>query len=166
MPVVCRDEQVAVFPRQGAQRRGVGVNQLAQHACKSRFGRAVLADEIKNRIRASLAQRGESETNSEYEILFAVIAVLDVQKGAQTLDFSATHWLGQRQHTGGAAEAYWRSVDDLPTGRTDFDGAPFLVGKVEINSAVVCANPNIDKPLSAIEVSARLNYIERRLDGV
>src|SRR6516165_10043245 len=125
MPVVCRDEHVTVFPRQGAQRRGVRVDQLAQRACKSRFGRAVLANEIQNRIRASLAQRGESETNSENEILVAVLAVLDVQKGAQTFDVSATHWLWQRQHAGGTAKADRRVVDNPPAGRGDFDSAPF-----------------------------------------
>ena len=96
----------------------------------------------------------------------SLLLVPNVQKGAQLFDLPSLDWLGQRQHAGGATEANWWIVDDLPAGRADFDGAPFLVSEVEINYAVVRANPNIDKPLRAIEGGACLDNVERRLDRV
>src|SRR5260221_8143228 len=61
-----------------------------------------------------------------------------------------------------AAEAHGWRADDAPAVGSDLDGAPALIGEIEIDAAGMLREANMDRPLGAVKLSLRLKEIERR----
>src|SRR5262245_8578768 len=70
----------------------------------------------------------------------------------------------ERQHARWPAEAHWRASDHSPPAGTNLDGAPTLVRKVKVNVAGMLGDADVDRPLRGVELSLRLEQIERRPD--
>jgi hypothetical protein len=70
-------------------------------------------------------------------------------------------WCWQRQHARCSAKAHRRRADDAPSVGSDLDGAPALIGEIEIDVALVLREANMDFPLGALKLSLRLKEIER-----
>jgi hypothetical protein len=67
----------------------------------------------------------------------------------------------QRQHARRSAEAHRRRADDAPSVGSDLDGAPALIGEIEIDVAGMLRQANMDCPFGALKLSLRLKEIER-----
>jgi hypothetical protein len=69
------------------------------------------------------------------------------------------HW--QRQHTRRSAKAHGRRADDAPSVGSDLDGAPAVIGEIEIDVAGMLREANMDWALGTFELRLRLSQIER-----
>jgi hypothetical protein len=63
----------------------------------------------------------------------------------------------QRQHAWGAAEAHGWQADDAPAVGSDFDGAPALIGEIEIDVAGMLREAPVDRPLGTVKLSLASN---------
>ena len=68
---------------------------------------------------------------------------------------------GQRQHPGGPAEAHRRAFDDPPSVRSDVDGAPVLIGEIEVDVSGMLGGADVDCPFGAVELRPRFEQVER-----
>ena len=69
-----------------------------------------------------------------------------------------------REQAGCSAKAHWRAIDDPPSVGSNLDGAPMLIGEIKIDAARMLRDADVDRPLRAIKLGARLEHIERRPD--
>jgi hypothetical protein len=56
----------------------------------------------------------------------------------------------------GAAEADGRRFDYAPSGGSNFDGAPALVGEIKINMTGMLGDADVDCPLRTVKLRLRL----------
>jgi hypothetical protein len=70
----------------------------------------------------------------------------------------------ERQHAGSPAKPYWWTRDDLPAIGADLDGAPELIGKVQVGAIVMLGDAAVDSPLGRLELRAGLEKVEGRPD--
>ena len=67
----------------------------------------------------------------------------------------------QRQHPGRPTKPYWRAFEHSPAIGSDLNGAPVLIGKIQIEAARMLSDADADHPLGSIKLRARLKQIER-----
>jgi hypothetical protein len=70
----------------------------------------------------------------------------------------------ERQHAGLPAKPYRRTTDDLPSVGSDFDGAPEVIAKVQIDAAFMRSGADVNDALRPIELGPGFEEIERRPD--
>jgi hypothetical protein len=70
----------------------------------------------------------------------------------------------QRQHARRAAKAHGRRADDAPSVGSNLNGAPALIGEIEIDVAGMLRQANTDFPLGTLKLSPRLKQIEGCVD--
>ena len=69
----------------------------------------------------------------------------------------------QRQYARRAAEAHRRRADDAPSVGSDLDGAPALIGEIEIDAAGMLRQANTDFPLGTLKLSLRSKRLSAEL---
>ena len=65
----------------------------------------------------------------------------------------------QRQY-GGPAEAHGWAFDHPPSLGSDIDGAPMLIGKIEIDVSGMLGGGDVDHPFRAVELRPRFEQVE------
>ena len=156
MAVVRRNEQVTIFPRQGAQRRRIGIEQRAQHGGKGGLGGALLTGQHDHRVRPTVAQHSECPGHDQDE----VVATLDIEKAPQGLDGTARNGCRQCLHTSGAAEPDRRLVDHAPAIAVDLHRPPGLVAEIEVELVPQAADADVHLPFRSVEVGLGLDDVE------
>ena len=62
------------------------------------------------------------------------------------------------------AEAHGRTFNDPPSVRSDIDGAPVLIGEIEVDVSGMLGGADVDCPFRAVELRPRFEQVERRPD--
>ena len=106
-------EELAIVARQGAQRRGVGIDERPQDFRHGRLGGALFAGEGERRIRAMIDERGQRPGDDQDEIAIGA----NVEKGPEVVDRSAALRSRQFERARRATKPHRRSVDDPPAAR-------------------------------------------------
>src|SRR5439155_10703585 len=133
------------------------VDQILEQLRKNRLGRPLLAGDREDGIGAAGPQGCQQPSHDQDK----VVSAGQIEKRCEILDGAACFRCWQRQHARRSAEAHWWRADDPPSVGSDLDGAPALIGEVEIDVAGVLGEANMHYPLEAIKLSLRLKEIER-----
>ena len=156
-----RDEEFAIVARQGAQRRGVGIDQRAQDLRHGRLGGALLAGEGEHRIRSVVEKRGQRPGDDQDEIAIGA----DIEERPEIVDRPAALGDRQREHARRPAKPHRRRVDDAPAGGADLDRAPPGVAKIEVELAVETGDAGMNLTLVGVVMGFGLDHVERRRHG-
>src|SRR3984893_8701442 len=89
-----------------------------------------------------------------------VISARKVEERLEGLNGPALLGYGQRQHPGGSAESHGRASHHLPSLGSDIDGAPVLIGKIEIDASGTLGGADVDYPFGAVELRPRFEQVE------
>src|SRR5215470_8746883 len=131
MRIVGGDHEVAFLACECPHRRYVRIDQSLEQLRQNRLGRTLLAGYRQQWIRAAGSQCCQEPSHHQDK----VVSIAQIEERDESLNGPA--WLGdwKWQHARRSPEAHRRRADDAPAIGADLDGAPEVVGEIEIDLA-------------------------------